>query len=633
MSKKLSPIIYLLFKVLSLLSVLTTGYICVFLFPFKSAKIAYIVMYILFFLIHITLAILHYKDRFLIGAVKGALYGNMLFTVGLFSYYVYLVIQTFRIDIMYDAAIFSIGIIEVYAFFQFSTWTNIHEKTNPSDSFGRGKLLEHKDLKKLELDKKPKDPLLLGKSNNEKIFVKNNHTLIVGQSGSGKSSSIIIPNACEREGGHLFLDPKGELFLTLYDTRSQNDRDVYVFDPFDRMPKLFEELKDYKIPYDEKLESTYYDNKVKLNPFDLLSILDCNLNGRNSIQELMDKYVSCIVTEPPQTKGGTGSSQHFVETARMIIKASIYYLIDTKDPVNNMENEPITLSDLYEFLVINKDKDLKGKIQDMIDTSLDAAKAVSNLANVGKEEFGSISSTLSRMIDFLSVDLIRESTNDTEVLWRKLVDGDADLFIIMPDDQIKSQNRLIQLIIYRLICSLTFDKSNDKVFTFVLDEFAQLEYSKMIEEAYPIIRSKGGRFWIIIQNFAQLDIYAQKNLLKDSPNLIFLGTQNQDTIKEVSYLAGEKTVKTENYSGGISAQSSQQSSSSSSANRSTQESKASVLTPEVLRTGFEKRSLALINGIFPFFIDKTFYYADEDYKNKVSVNYVEELDKIKEETS
>ena len=121
----------------------------------------------------------------------------------------------------------------------------------------------------------------------------NVNVLVVGGSGSGKSASYSIPNAYQMLGSYVFTDPKGELYDRTAGYLRQNG---------------------YKIKVLNLVHPQYSDG---YNPLMHIS------------SEIDVDIIANTIVKGQKTDGG-GSDPFWDDSAEMLLKALIYYLIATR---------------------------------------------------------------------------------------------------------------------------------------------------------------------------------------------------------------------------------------------------------------------------------------------------------------
>jgi len=130
------------------------------------------------------------------------------------------------------------------------------------------------------------------------------------------------------------------------------------------------------------------------------------------------------------------------------------------------------------------------------------------------------------------------------------LNGNADIYLIIPDDLIEFSKKFIALFVGILSTSFSFGKEQKhrKRYPFVIDELAQLGYMKCLEQLYEIGQAKGVRLKLYFQNISQLYDYKKAALFKGFDIRKFFGVNDPDTAKEIQTMAGEQTIENESVS-------------------------------------------------------------------------------------
>ena len=130
------------------------------------------------------------------------------------------------------------------------------------------------------------------------------------------------------------------------------------------------------------------------------------------------------------------------------------------------------------------------------------------------------------------------------------LNGNADIYLIIPDDLIEFSKKFIALFIGILSTSFSFGKSQKyrKRYPFVIDELAQLGYMKCLEQLYEIGQAKGVRLKLYFQNRSQLHDYKKASLFKGFDIRKFFGITDVETAQEIQTMAGDQTIENESVS-------------------------------------------------------------------------------------
>ena len=82
----------------------------------------------------------------------------------------------------------------------------------------------------------------------------------------------------------------------------------------------------------------------------------------------------------------------------------------------------------------------------------------------------------------------------------ELKTGNADLYLILPDDMLVSHQRLMRLWINTVMCRVTSGVPDEsRKVLWLLDEMAHIGSIPAIEEATTLKRGKGMRLWFVFQ--------------------------------------------------------------------------------------------------------------------------------------
>ncbi|WP_270336760.1 VirD4-like conjugal transfer protein, CD1115 family, partial [Streptococcus infantarius] len=150
---------------------------------------------------------------------------------------------------------------------------------------------------------------------------------------------------------------------------------------------------------------------------------------------------------------------------------------------------------------------------------------------------------------------------------------------------------------------------------FIFDEFANIGKIPHFNEVLASIRSREMSVKIIIQAISQLDtIYgdkARKSMVNNCATLLFLGTNDEDTMRYFSMRAGKQTITQKSYS--------EQRGQRVSGSTSTQAHQRDLMTPdEIARIGVDE-ALVFISKQ-NVFRDKKAMVTDHPMKDKLSNN-------------
>lgn len=343
------------------------------------------------------------------------------------------------------------------------------------------------------------DEIILGKSlfdddpTPRTIGIKDDaHMLTIGMTGSGKSTTVLLPNLAMYKGSAIVLDPKGELANKTYRRRSdssflesQNIRSktkqhlggkCYVLDPFSETSGL------------------------PGSRYNLLSEIDINSDrARELLSAISD---GCVTPEK-------GDSKHFEELAKYFIEGVIAHVLSKYpqqhhhlpfvfDLVHGIDTE-LKVADptkFKELLYIMMKNDAAGGLPQQV---------ASKLLEMGERERGSVLSTVSRSLKWMGDPAMRKHLIDSDFRFSEFTYDTKTAYIVIPDGLIKEQMRWLRCLISVSIGVMRNSGKPKTPTLLILDEFPRLGGKiEAIAEGFGILRGYGIKIWAFIQDIGQL---------------------------------------------------------------------------------------------------------------------------------
>ena len=419
------------------------------------------------------------------------------------------------------------------------------------------------------------------------------HTLIIGTTGSGKTTFVIDPAI--RVYAHstekpcmVITDPKGELYnnhsiqlkeegyriITIdlrnpYASTRWNPME-HSFNMYTRAHHLEEEVKvykgatpsqvgGYKIISDKYANQWYafngiaYPDKEKLMQ-DLEAKRQSLINeAENELREIC----STIVTIESKTdQGWERGAQDFLYGLMLAM------LEDSLDPDLGMTKDKFNFYNLVKIATYrDTDGDNMMKTLQQYTTGRgDFSKVpaltstvVNNAPNTTRSYLGVLQPKIAIFQDMG----ICYCTSGTDVNFEDFTDKPTVLFIKVPDEK-ESRHSIATMCIsqmYKTLIDIASQKPNlqlDRPVYFILDEFANLPKIEKMDTIITVARSRRIYFELAIQSYSQLDNKYTKEVadtIKGNCNIqIFIGTEDQKTREEFSKMCGEVSLKTKNIS-------------------------------------------------------------------------------------
>jgi len=346
------------------------------------------------------------------------------------------------------------------------------------------------------------------------------HLLTVAGSGSGKTTSMAIPNVLSWKKGLVVHDPKGELAQQCGDARRQLGRKVVVL-------------------------SSDAPESGSINVIDWLDV------SHPGVIEDAKAVVSWLGDE----KRAQGDNAFFYTLAgNLILTLLLDILFDPNRPPHlktlKAVRERITMKDLVPLLEDIADRP-SGYAFDVVQQM--ASELVA--ATASEKTWASIRSTASEMTSWLSIptlgQLVCGSATGPTISTREFMEGQTDIFVCVPLKTLESTPAVARLIIGALLNALyeefrrTRQAANRTLF--LIDEMPRLGRFSILETARDAGRGLGVTLWAIVQDLGQLEKhYGKEGLrgwLESSQVKNFFGVGDVETAKMLSEALGKMTAE------------------------------------------------------------------------------------------
>jgi len=322
------------------------------------------------------------------------------------------------------------------------------------------------------------------------------HVLVVGGTGTGKSSCVAIPTLRHWKGSIFAVDIKGEL----YTNTKQHRRNIKIFDPSNP------------------------ENRYVYNPFVFLN------ESNNPAQEAR-AIAQAIIPLPYDVK-----EPFWIESAQIILTGAILHYHHAKctfiETLRKIQSQPPQLL-----------------IKTVSESSNDkAALFVKSFVAMDGKVLAGISAEISRGITTLVTDddivYALSSENTKEVISPTDLENGTDVYIKIPEHLLRQWKNLLTLMVNQFITAFERRKesADNRPILFLLDEFPRLGKIPAITDALATLRSKKVSICLIIQSLAQLKmIYghdAQEVIADTCAFKAVLGATDANTQEYFSKLVG-----------------------------------------------------------------------------------------------
>ena len=408
----------------------------------------------------------------------------------------------------------------------------------------------------------------------------NVNVLVVGGSGSGKSASYSIPNAYQQLGSYVFTDPKGELY----------DRTAGY------------------------LRSNGYEIKV------LNLVRPQYSDGYNPLMHIsseIDVDVIANTIVKGQKSDGGGSDPFWDDSAEMLLKALIYYLVATRP---EEEQNLASCAELVRAANSNGGSNLLTELISKLPYDHPARMNYKSIEIAPEKTYSSILSTLQSKLGKFDSKEIAELTSTDTINFNDIGNKKTAVYVISSDTH-TAYDFLLTIFFSQMIQQL-YNYADDnggklRVPTyFILDEFANIGKIPDIDKKISTSRSRKISFSVILQNLDQLEAIYEKSyetIIGNCDTHLFLGSNSYKTVEYFSKALGEKTIDRENISVNRDKQHHKTGTSDSD-----QVMARALMTPDELRRLDNDLCIIFEKGIKPVKANKFYYFKHKNIANTMA---------------
>lgn len=351
-----------------------------------------------------------------------------------------------------------------------------------------------------------------------------NHTLVIGATGSGKTQSVILPTVkilAKKGESMIITDPKGEIYEQTSEMLKEKGYQILLLNFRD--PQEGNAWNPLSLPY-EMYRTGNQDKAI----------------------ELLDDLALNILYEE-----NSGNADPFWEKT-----SADYFSGIALGLFEDAKEEEININSISLMTTVGEEKFggstyvkeyFNGK-----DPSSAAAINASSTIMAPNETKGSILAVFKQKIKlFASRENLSEMLSHTDIDLSTIGEKPTALFVVIQDEKTTYHSLVTILLkqVYETLISVA-QKNGGKLpvrTNFLLDEFANMPPLKNVTTMITAARSRQIRFTMIIQNFAQLDqVYGKENaetLRGNCGNLIYLITTELKALEEISKMCGEVKSK------------------------------------------------------------------------------------------
>lgn len=328
------------------------------------------------------------------------------------------------------------------------------------------------------------------------------HYLIIGGSGSGKSSALIIPTLLINNGVPAFvLDIKGELSRL---AKKKGDARVHIFNPNDRRSYGYDPF------YNLKKESTEQEilETMQMVTFSLISL---SANVKDPFWKTSARNMLCGLMIYHFKLGKNNLVDIMDAILGQSIKTSIQEVMTGSDPT----------SAEYRYLV---------QFSDMADETISGVYA----------------EMASNIIVFANDQDIRYALKHNSLKCSPVdLENGNSIYVVIREDKLTAYNQVLQLIINQTLNALEKRPEKSEPILFLIDELPRILSAGKIErllDASRTLRSRNVRLMLVTQSFEALGtVYSQNevvDLISNCTYKIVLDASSQKTQHTISEWCG-----------------------------------------------------------------------------------------------
>lgn len=350
------------------------------------------------------------------------------------------------------------------------------------------------------------------------------HSLIIGQSGSGKTTALVDPQVyslCKHGESMIITDPKGEIYKRHANRLKDKGYKLVVINFRD--PREGNAWNPLTIPY-----RMYKQGKT------------------DKAKELLEDISQNILIDPKNTNDPfweRSAADYFSGLALGLFEDAKENEVNITS-ISNMATAGEEKNGLNTFA-----KDyftLKGETT----TSYQYAKATIAAPNDTKSSILSVFQ--SKIRTFSTREELSEMLSYSDFNMEDIGKEKTAVFLIVHDEKTTYHSLATIFIkqLYEVLIDVAHKSPNGELkyrTNFILDEFANMPQLRDVTSMVTAARSRKIRFTFIIQNFAQLDeVYGDKNaetIRSNCGNTIYLLTNELSALEEISKLCGEVKSK------------------------------------------------------------------------------------------
>lgn len=401
------------------------------------------------------------------------------------------------------------------------------------------------------------------------------HVFVFAPSGSGKTSSLVIPNLLTWNESCIVQDVKGGIFKETSKVRAQHGQECYFWNPGTR---------------DSHTHAYNPIDSVSLNP--LLRIDD------------LQKIANILIPDP-----ANGENQFFASTSRQLFVGLMLYLLDTPErpkTLGEMNRIAKNTSNFPEWIV----KMLKER------TNLDPLcyRNLLSFVNTEPRTQANIYQSFLSYFELFDNPLLDSATSHSDFDITQLRKKRMTIYVAAGSDNLSRLSPLLTVFYQQVMDTLLREIPNIESEPYgvlmMLDEFSALKRMEVLQKSIGLMREYRIRVMAIIQNLPQLYVtygHDGADIFIDSKYRVAFAQNNLKAAQMVSSWLGNKTVEQKSH---------QMKNSFFDRSESTSVTQVPLKSPDKIMTLNKKEMIIAIEGNSPILCRKLFWFKDSSFKNR-----------------
>ena len=337
----------------------------------------------------------------------------------------------------------------------------------------------------------------------------NNNDLIVGASGTGKTTGYVIPNLCRGSDSYIVADTKGSLYKKLGNMFRKKGYNVKLID--------FSCLK----------------NSCSYNPLDNIEYYSPTDYCEQDVLRIASVICPTTCERDP----------FWENSARTVITSMIAYVLEA---LPRKDHNLVNVTKLYRILNTTTGRRLFYALEDKNPDSFAVKQYKSyfeTMANVEKT-WNCIAQFVVNALELFDFkESKRVFGNSSDFTFEELGKSRTVFFVNLSDSD-RSMDRLVNIFYtqaFQSLMRLADSNENyrlDVPVRIILDDFATNTYIPDFDKIISVIRSREISVSIILQSISQLDgmynMAQAKTILNNCDHLLYLGGQDIDTAEFIA---------------------------------------------------------------------------------------------------